>query len=97
MAEKQQYTLEHDVAKHEYRMEVSPGVYALVTYRREGNVLHLTYSEVPSSMRGHGIGSVLMEKVLTQIQSEGYQVLPVCGFIKNYITTHEKWHTLLAD
>ena len=78
-------------------MEVAPGECALVTYRQEGKVLHLTYSEVPSSLRGQGMGSLLMEKVLTQIQAEGYQVLPVCGFIKNYITTHEKWHSLLAD
>ncbi|MCW8329905.1 N-acetyltransferase [Photobacterium sp. SDRW27] len=97
MAEEKDYTVEHDREKHEYRMEVSPGVYALVTYREEDNVLHLTYSEVPSSMRGQGIGSILMDKVLSQIQSEGYRVLPVCGFISNYIAEHEKWHPLLAD
>ena len=97
MTAAKQYKVEHDVDKQEYRVEVAPGVYALVTYRKDGNVLHLTYSEVPTSMRGQGIGSILMELVLTQIQSEGYQVLPVCGYIKNYITTHEKWHSLLAD
>ena len=97
MAAKKDYTVVHDREKHEYRMEVSSGVYALVTYREEGNVLHLTYSEVPSSLRGQGIGAILMDKVLTLIQSEGYRVLPVCGFISNYIAEHERWHRLLAD
>lgn len=91
------YPLEHDTVKHEYRMEVAPGTYALVTYSKQGNVLHLNYSEVPSSLRGQGLGSILMDNVLTHIQTEGYQVLPVCGFISNYITKHEKWHPLVAD
>lgn len=91
------YPLEHDTVKHEYRMEVAQGIYALVSYSKQGNVLHLNYSEVPPSLRGQGLGEILMDTVLSQIQKESYQVLPVCGFISNYITKHEKWHALVAD
>ncbi|OLQ80510.1 hypothetical protein BIT28_15660 [Photobacterium proteolyticum] len=91
------YPLEHDTVKHEYRMELSEDTYALVTYSLEGNVLHLNYSEVPTSLRGQGVGEILMESVLTRIREEGYKILPVCGYISNYITKHEKWHDLVAD
>ncbi|UXI03992.1 GNAT family N-acetyltransferase [Photobacterium sp. TY1-4] len=91
------YPLEHDTVHKEYRMEVAPDTFARVTYSQDEQVLHLNYSEVPQSMRGHGLGSMLMEKVLTTIQAEGYQILPVCGFIRNYVAEHPEWHHLLAD
>lgn len=91
------YPLEHDTVHKEYRMEVAPDTFARVTYSQDDQVLHLNYSEVPQSMRGHGLGNILMEQVLAKIQAEGYQILPVCGFIRNYIAEHQEWHHLLAD
>ncbi|MGF1757115.1 N-acetyltransferase [Photobacterium sagamiensis] len=97
MITKHEYSVEHDTAKQQYRVQVQPELWALVTYTKQDKVLHLNYSEVPHELRGQGYGSVLMEAVLTQIQSEGYKVVPVCSYIRCYIDRHERWASLLAD
>ncbi|PSW06608.1 GNAT family N-acetyltransferase [Photobacterium lipolyticum] len=97
MITKREYSVEHDTAKQQYRVQLQPELWALVSYTKQDKVLYLNYSEVPHELRGQGYGSVLMEAVLTQIESDGYKVVPVCSYIRCYIGRHERWVPLLAD
>ena len=70
---------------------------AVVSYELQGEALKLVHSEVPEALRGKGYGSVMMEAVLKAIEQEGYKVIPVCSYIKSYMSKHNEWQHLLAE
>ncbi|AOE50696.1 GNAT family N-acetyltransferase [Kangiella sediminilitoris] len=69
---------------------------AVVSYEMQGDILKLVHSEVPEELRGKGYGSVMMEAVLKAIEQEGYKIVPVCSYVKHYISKHDEWQHLAA-
>lgn len=87
----------HNIDKQQYKVRLEDDYHGLVSYQKRGNTLYLNYSEVPKALRGKSYGSVLLEAVLETIESEGYTVVPVCSYIKYYMSKHNKrWNHLLA-
>ena len=70
---------------------------ATADYRIGPGVVTVTYTEVPPSMRGRGIGAKLSRAVLEQIRAEGLKVIPRCGFFARFIKEHPEYHDLLAE
>ena len=55
------------------RFEMPSGdAIAFVEYRRAGDRIVLTHTEVPEALSGQGVGSKLVAGVLDQIRSEGH-------------------------
>lgn len=79
-----------------YEIRLDANNIALVTYKKEGNVLHLDHTEVPSSLRGKGYGAVMMEAALEKIESQGYTINPICSYAKHYSHRYHRWAHLLA-
>ena len=63
---------------------------------RNGRV-YLTHTEVFPGWEGKGIGSQIVEKVLTDIQSQGLKVVPSCPFVAAYIRQHPEWECLAVN
>ena len=79
-----------------YELDVEGGV-AFADYRMAPGVVTVTYTEVPASMRGRGIGAKLSRAVLDHIRAEGLKVIPRCGFFAGYIRAHSEFHDLVAQ
>ena len=93
-----QHTTTHDKKAQRYEVDVGDGHTAWVAYsHRSEGVIALDYSEVPEALRGKGIGTVMMENVLTAIDAEKLKVVPVCGYTRHYINRHEQWLHLLEQ
>lgn len=91
-----EYEAEHDSGTRRYNVDLGSGHVAWVSYSHHSEgVITLDYSEVPAALRGHGMGSIMMESVLTRIAAEKLQVVPVCGYTRHYIDQHEQWSHLL--
>jgi uncharacterized protein len=78
-----------------FEMDCDGGV-AFLEYRREGNVLHLIYPEVPVHLRGHGIGDRLIRAVLDRARAERASVIPYCPYVKLFLRRHPEYQDLLA-
>jgi uncharacterized protein len=59
-------------------------------------VLTIVHTEVPSHLRGRGIGSVLARGVLQDIRAKGWKVIPRCGFLAAFIRENPEFHDLLG-
>jgi len=80
------------------RFEMASGnATAFVEYRRTGDQIVLTHTEVPESMSGQGVGSKLVAGVLDAIRAEGVTVVPECEFVASFIQRHPGYQSLVAE
>jgi predicted GNAT family acetyltransferase len=87
--------LRDDVQNQRFEMDFE-GEVAFLDYRREGNVLHLIYPEVPAHLRGRGVGDRLVRAVLERARAEDERVVPHCPYVKLYLRRHPEYADLLA-
>ena len=59
--------------------------------------LYLTHTEVPSQLQGQGVGKELVVAILEEADSEGWKVIPLCGFVAGYIRKNPEWKRLLKE
>jgi predicted GNAT family acetyltransferase len=76
---------------------VSGDALAFIEYRRTGNRIVLTHTEVPEAMSGQGVGSKLMSGVLDVLRAEGAMVVPRCEFVAAFIERHPGYRGLVAE
>ena len=80
------------------RFEMPSGdTMAFVEYRRAGDRIVLTHTEVPEALSGQGVGSKLVVGVLDQIRSQGSMVVAECEFVAAFIRRHPGYQSLEAQ
>ena len=70
---------------------------AVLDYRRLGEKLILTHTEVPSAAREQGVGSEVVKTALDEARSRGLEVVPRCPFVRHYIDEHPEYEALVAE
>ncbi|MBW3534457.1 MAG: N-acetyltransferase [Gemmatimonadetes bacterium] len=70
---------------------------ATLEYRRDGDTLHLTHTEVPREDEGRGEGGRLVEHVLGWARTEGLHVVPDCPFVSSWIRRHPEHLDLVPE
>jgi uncharacterized protein len=81
--------------KSRYELDLA-GETAFASYRSAPGVLTIYYTEVPSHLRGQGIGSILVRSVLQDIRARGWKVVPRCGFVAAIIRDNPEFRDLLG-
>ena len=54
------------------------------------------HTGTPVSMRGHGVATALVERLIADAQSEGFKIVPVCSFVESQFDLHPEWANLRA-
>jgi predicted GNAT family acetyltransferase len=81
----------------EHRFEAQIGPYlAVAEYRRSGDIITFTHTEVPQPLEGHGIAGQLARTALEQARTEGLSVVPLCPYFASYIRRHPEYADLVA-
>lgn len=78
-----------------FELEVD-GQTAILTYRREGDRLHLLHTEVPPGEQGRGVGGALVQGALERARDAGLTVVPVCPFVHAWLQRHPEFQSLAA-
>ena len=74
------------------RFEAKVDTYlALMYYRRAGEAIVFTHTEVPEALEGHGIANKLAKTALEQARAERLAVVPLCPFVASYIRRHPEY------
>ena len=81
-------------ALNRFELDVEGGM-AVAYYRATPGRITITHTEVPTELRGRGIGSVLVKGALDQVRSEGLKVVAQCPFVRGYIDKHPEYSALL--
>ncbi|MEJ5991248.1 GNAT family N-acetyltransferase [Ramlibacter sp. PS3R-8] len=77
-------------AQSRYELRLGGQVAAKAEYRREGDTVRFTHTEVDGAHEGQGFGSRLAAFALDDVKSRGMKAVPQCQFIAAYIARHEK-------
>ena len=73
------------------------GKLSLIEYTLpDEHTLALTHTEVHPDLEGQGIGSNLVEQVLTYVEQQGQKIVPLCRFIAAYIKRHPDWQRIVS-
>jgi uncharacterized protein len=80
----------HNQTQSRYELHVDGQVAAFAQYRREGDTICFTHTEVDTAYEGQGLGSRLAASALDDVKSRGLKADPRCEFMKSYIQRHEK-------
>ena len=95
MAEILQNNVRQNTERNRFEMDVEGGV-AIAVYRPSPGVLAFTHTETPRHLRGRGVASELMGKVLANVRAQGLKVVPMCPFVADYIDRHPEFADLVA-
>jgi len=64
-------------------------------YRLVGTVMHLVHTGVPAALQGRGLAAVLVHAALAHARAQGWQVRPVCSYVRTYMRRHPDTQDLL--
>ena len=79
-----------------YELVQDGQVVGVADYRESGDTVVLPHTEIDRSMRGRGLGDVLVKGVLDDLRGGGRSVVPSCWFVAAYIDDHPEYRDLLA-
>ena len=90
------YEVINNEATNQYEFHID-GFIARIVYQKQGDKIFLIHTEVPLQLGGKGIASLLVKKVLEDIQQKGFKLIPLCPFVKKYIQHHPEWASLVME
>jgi predicted GNAT family acetyltransferase len=85
-----------NAVSHRFELEIDDHV-AKAWYRKQGNVITFTHTDVPEAVAGRGVGSRLAKGALDTVRAAGERVVALCPFISAYIRRHAEYRDLLAE
>ena len=78
------------------RFEAKVDTYlALMHYRRAGEAIVFTHTEVPEELEGQGIAGRLARTALEYARARQLTVVPFCPFVASYIRRHHEYADLV--
>jgi predicted GNAT family acetyltransferase len=87
--------VEHNSAAQRYQAQIGRDL-AVAEYRRSGDTITFTHTEVPAALRGRGIAGKLVHAALEDARAQNLKVVPLCSFVASYIRRHQEYHALAA-
>ena len=82
-----------DAQRFELQLDTGLG---LCAYRREGELVLLTHTEVPAAAEGRGHAAALVQAALDWARAEGLRVRPMCSYVSAYMRRHPEARDLLG-
>ncbi len=67
---------------------------AELTFLRDGDVFVADHTGTPVALRGHGIATQLVERMVADARREGFKIRPLCPFVVALFAQHPDWADL---
>lgn len=83
------HPITHHADQNRFELEAD-GAIARLDYETHGNTLLITHTFVPESLRGKGLGAVLVQHALDYSRSHHHELESRCGFATRYLATQSK-------
>jgi uncharacterized protein len=83
----------HNQAKSRFEMKLG-GQLAVAEYRREGDRMLFTHTEVPPQFRGHGLAEKVVLFGLDVARRQNLQVVPLCSYVARVLQRHPEYRKL---
>ena len=90
------YTVRDNPAELRYEILAGDDLLGVIRYVSEPGTVVLVHTEIEPKAEGQGIGSRLVAGALADIRSRGLRLVPVCPFVRAYITRHSEYDDLVV-
>lgn len=77
----------HDSARQRFVADID-GHECLCVYRRDGQTVYFTHTEVPPALQGRGLAAHLVRAALAWARDERLAVQPRCSYVAAYLRRH---------
>lgn len=89
------YELIDNKERRQYEFHIEKHTPRIEYIKSSNGEIYLTHTEVPPALNGRGIGSLLVEKSLKDIEDQGLRLVPLCPFVAAYIHKHPEWKRIV--
>ncbi len=83
--------IENNTEKSQYEAKQNGKVIAFAEYRKVGQSLMFTHTEVSEELEGQGIGTQLIRFALEDTRNKSMTAIPMCPFVKVFIQRHKEF------
>jgi predicted GNAT family acetyltransferase len=90
-------TVTKNEAAGRYELHVDGVLAGIADYTERDGVVVLPHTEIDGSRRGQGLGAVLVQGVLDDIQPSGRKVVPACWYVAQFIDEHPAYADLVSS
>lgn len=87
--------IRHNVASNRFEATVD-ALLCRADYRMHGSTMMMVHTEVPPHLEGRGIASELVAAAFSYAKENGFDVLPVCSFVRTWARRHPEVESQLA-
>jgi predicted GNAT family acetyltransferase len=88
-------TVTDNEAAQQFEAQIDGQLARLVYERKPGRIV-LIHTEVPDTLSGRGIGSVLARAALDDARARQLRVVPRCPFVRAYIERHPEYREFVT-
>jgi predicted GNAT family acetyltransferase len=73
-----------------YELRLGDRVIGCLEYRREDSTVAFTHTVIDKACEGRGFGTRLVHDAVADAEEAGLRVLPLCSFVRAYLTRREQ-------
>ena len=88
--------LQAERGRYVAKIEGSRGEAELTFSRANPSVVIADHTGTPVSLRGQGIATALVERLVADARREGFRIKPTCPFVAALFDRHPDWSDLRA-
>jgi predicted GNAT family acetyltransferase len=85
----------NNTAIHNFELFVD-GYRSFIDYQQKGDHLFLIHTEVPVELQGKGVAPAIVQKTFQYMEAHQLKLVPLCTYVKHFLTQHPEWNRLLA-
>ena len=89
------FALADNPAQGRYELKADGELAAWAEYRRDGDVVRFTHTEVKEAYEGQGLASRLAAFAFDEARRQGLRAVPQCPFMAGYVERHREYADLL--
>lgn len=83
--------------EHKFSARVGDDEAILTWMQLTDDLVALTHTAVPASLRGHGVGEELVHQALEDTIQRGWKFVPLCPFVQAYLRRHAQYQDFVVD
>ena len=92
----EELTVDDNGDERRYEARIGATVIGVLNYRGEIGRLRIVHTEVDPAFEGKGVASRLVAGALDDIRRRGLSFVPVCPFVRAYLSRHPEQADLVA-
>ncbi|WP_294929951.1 GNAT family N-acetyltransferase [uncultured Paracoccus sp.] len=79
------------------RMDGVEGEGELTISRASDSLVIADHTHVPDTMRGSGVASALVGRLVENARAGGWRIVPLCPFVRAQSLRHPEWSDVIGD